>query len=183
MKHPLRRLAPLLTLLAVLPLACATTGGARPELPAHAAADPALAELDFLAGHWVAENPNGTVNEEVWTPVRGHVAVGTFRQVRLDGDCAFVEFSQIVAEDGTLVLRLRHLHRRLEIAPGREELSVFRLVSLEPGKVVFAGTGAAAEVASVTYERVGPDELHQAIGFAEGSAESAFVTRYTRDRP
>jgi len=170
---------------ALLPLACATPGGARPELPAHAAAAPELAALDFLAGHWVAENPNGTVNEEVWTPVRGHVTLGTFRQVRLDGDCAFVEVSQIVAEDDTLVLRLRHLHRRLEVAPGREELSVFRLESLTPNKVVFAGTGAAAaaEVASVTYERVGPDELHQAIGFAEGSAESVFVTRYTRDRP
>ena len=35
----------------------------------------------------------------------------------------------------------------------------------------------------MTYERTGPDELVQSIGFAEGSAEKPFVTRYHRDRP
>ena len=77
--------------------ACQTTPPAPPalELPAHAAADPALAPLGFLSGRWICVNPNKTVNEEHWTAPRGKFMVGAFRQVRRDGKCAFVEVSQI----------------------------------------------------------------------------------------
>ena len=163
--------------------ACATPAGPRGELPDHAAPASALERLDFLTGRWIAVNPNGTVNEEVWTPPRGRASIGTFRQVRLDGDCAFVEVSQIALEDGEPVLRLRHLHGRLEVPPTRADVSEFRLVELGDARVEFAGTGDAAEVASVVYERTGPETLVQRIGFADGSAESSFVTTYALDAP
>ncbi|MEM8714152.1 MAG: DUF6265 family protein, partial [Planctomycetota bacterium] len=70
-----------------------------PVLPRNAAPAPQIAGLGFLTGRWVAVNPNKTVNEEIWTPPRGNALIGSFRQIRLDGDCSFVELSQIAIEN------------------------------------------------------------------------------------
>lgn len=159
------------------------SGTAAIELPAHAAPDPQLVPLELLVGKWVTVNPNGTVNEEHWMAPRGSVMLGTFRQVRLDGRCAFVELSQIAVEDGAVVLRLRHLHGKLEVPEGREDTSLFRLKEIGARRVEFAGTGDAEGVTSVVYERVGDDELVQAIGFDPAkSQEKPFTSRYRRDR-
>lgn len=153
-----------------------------PSLPASADASELVRDLGFLAGRWVAVNPNGTVNEEVWTPPRGNALIGTFRQVRRDSDTAFVELSQIAVEDGEVVLRLRHLHGRLEVPDSREAVSLFRLVSQSHTRVEFAGTEAAAGVTSVVYERTGPTSLVQSIGFSKESGEKPFVTQYSLDK-
>lgn len=152
-----------------------------PALPASANASELVRDLGFLAGRWVAVNPNGTVNEEVWTPPRGNALIGTFRQVRRDSDTAFVELSQIAVEDGEVFLRLRHLHGRLEVPESRKDASLFSLLSLTESRVEFAGTEAAAGVTSVVYERTGPKSLVQSIGFSAESGEKPFVTRYFLD--
>ncbi len=184
--RPLSLHAARLVVLVVVGLAgasCSTPSARTPiELPEIAAAADPIAALDFLTGRWVAVNPNGTVNEEVWTRPRGNAQIGTFRQVRRDGDCAFVEISQIAVDaSGEVLLRQRHLHGKLEVPAGRAEISVFRLVTLAPLRVEFAGTGAAAQVTSVTYERTAADELVQSVGFDPSSGEKPFVTRYRLD--
>jgi len=161
-------------------------GGAAPgdrvEVPAHAAAAPALESLDMLVGRWVAVNPNGTVNEEVWLPVRGNVALGAFRQVRLDGDCSFAEMSQIAIDgEGRVVLRLRHLHGELQVPESRKDVSLFELVSIDPRRVVFRGVGDSAQVVAMTYERVDAVTLVQSLEFDPESGQPAFVTTYRRD--
>lgn len=150
-------------------------------LPENAAPADVLEGLSFMEGRWVAVNPNGTVNEEVWTPPRGNALVGTFRQVRRDRDTAFVELSQIAVEDGAVILRLRHLHGRLEVPESRAKVSVFELVSIAEGRVEFRGTAEAMGVTSVVYERVDPVTLVQSIGFDPSTGEKPFVTRYRLD--
>ena len=151
------------------------------ELPASAAPMEVLKGLAFMEGRWVAVNPNGSVNEEVWSPPRGDALVGTFRQVRRDSDTALVEVSRIGVEDGAVVLRLRHMHGRLEVPESRAAVSVFELVSIGPGRVEFRGTAEAMGVTSVVYERVDPTTLVQSIGFDPSTGEKPFVTRYRLD--
>ncbi|MBM3988489.1 MAG: hypothetical protein FJ294_11110 [Planctomycetes bacterium] len=153
------------------------------ELPAHAAADPALVPLEFLAGRWICVNPNQTVNEEHWTAPRGKCMVGAFRQVRRDGKCAFVEVSQISVEEGALVLRLRHLHGQLEVPDNQKDISMFALRALAPRRVEFAGTGSAEGVAAVIYERPDDDTLLQTIEFDPvKTKEKPFTSKYMRER-
>lgn len=153
-----------------------------PLLPRNAAPAPQIAGLGFLTGRWVAINPNKTVNEEIWSPPRGNVLIGSFRQIRLDGDCAFVELSQIAVQGEEIVLRLRHLHGELQVPEGRGDISLFRLVSLTKDRVEFTGTSGAESVTSVVYERKSETELQQSIGFAPESGQADFVTRYQLDR-
>ncbi len=153
-----------------------------PLLPRNAAPAPAIAGLSFLTGRWIAINPNKTVNEEVWTPPRGNSVMGSFRQIRLDGDCSFVDLSQISTEGEEIVLRLRHLHGRLQVPEGRGDVSLFRLVSLEKDRVEFTGTTGAEGVVSMVYERTSETELRQSVGFAPETGQEAFVTNYVLDR-
>ena len=153
-----------------------------PLLPRNAAPAPAIAGLSFLTGRWIAINPNKTVNEEVWSPPRGNALMGSFRQIRLDGDCSFVDLSQISVEGDEILLRLRHLHGRLEVPDGRSELSVFRLVSLTKDRVEFTGITGAEDVVSMVYERTSETQLRQHVGFSPESGEEAFITTYFLDR-
>jgi hypothetical protein len=149
-------------------------------LPASASSDPLIAPLAFLSGRWMCVNPNTTVNEELWTLPLGKSMVGSFRQVRRDGGCAFVEVSQIAVEDGELVLRLRHLHGKLEVPPERAELSLFKLRKLTGERVEFAGTGSAEGVTAVIYERADATTLRQTIEFDPvKTKEKPFTSTYT----
>ncbi len=183
MKAP--RCAALALTLLPLTAACGSLPHAEPsqtpatlELPAHAAAHPDIEALGFLQGTWTAINPNKTVNEEIWMAPRGNTLIGSFRQIRLDGDCSLVEVSQISREAEGVVLRLRHLHGRLEVPEGRTEVSLFTLQDLQPNRVEFVGTGEAKDVHSVRYERVSPSELVQSIGFAPETGQASFETHY-----
>ncbi len=178
-------------------LACAGLGGCRSQsnvastdastaapalaLPASAEPHPSLAGLDFMTGTWVCVNPNKTVNEEHWMPARGSVMVGTFRQVRRDGKCAFVEVTQISFEDNAVLLRQRHLHTKLEVPDERKEPSIFRVKSIGDGRAEFTGTGDAEGVSSVVYQRVNATTLTQTVSFDPAkSKEKPFTSTYTR---
>lgn len=150
------------------------------ELPPSAKPDPRLAELGFLSGRWVCVNPNATVNEETWSPALGNHMVALFRQVRRDGQPALVEVSLITAEPEGVMLRLRHLHSRLEVPDNQCEVSVFRLESAGAQRAAFAGTGAAQQVQRVEYALTGPDTLTMSVSFAPGSGERGYTLTYTR---
>jgi hypothetical protein len=125
--------------------------------------DPALAPLAFLEGHWVTVLPNGMVSEESWLPARGKSMLGSFRQTRTDGNPAFFEFSQIVASEGTLLLRQIHVHTRFETDARRKDAMFLKLAKAEDGRATFVpiadgefGDGSSAhagDLASVTYAR------------------------------
>ncbi|MFT7171452.1 MAG: hypothetical protein ACI80K_004606 [Paracoccaceae bacterium] len=153
-----------------------------PLLPRNAAPSPEVAGLAFLTGRWVAVNPNDTVNEETWTPPRGNVLIGSFRQIRLDGDCSIVDVTQIAQEGDELLLRLRNLNGRLEVPEGRGEISLFRLVSLEKDRVEFTGTTGAEGVTSLVYHRKSATELDQEIGFAPENGREPIIIHYHLDR-
>jgi hypothetical protein len=151
------------------------------ELPANANPDPALAPFAFMTGRWIGVNPNKTVNEEHWTAPRGKSMAALFRQVRRDGFPAFHEISLITAEPDGIVLRLRHLHRQLEVPDTRKNVNVFKLVSAGNNRVEFAGTGDAEGVTSVVYRLVDPNTLAVDIAFAPTSKEKGFTSTYTRE--
>ncbi len=150
------------------------------ELPAAAAPAAELAPLAFMTGRWVCVNPNKTVNDEMWTEPRGNSMVALFRQVRRDGKPALHEVSLITVEPDGVMLRLRHLHAALEIPKGREDVSVFKLVSAADNRAEFTGTGKAEQVRSVVYRLDGPDVLVQEVQFAEDSRERGYSLRYLR---
>lgn len=149
-------------------------------LPESARPAPTLADLGFLAGRWVGVNPNGTVNDEMWTEPRGNSMAALFRQVRRDGRPALHEVSLITAEAEGVVLRLRHLHALLEVPERRREISTFRLVSAGGNRCEFAGTGTSAQVVSVVYRLQGLDELLVDVAFAPESKERGYSMRYRR---
>jgi hypothetical protein len=165
---------------------CATSksgAGAAVELPAHAAASPALAELAFLTGRWVGVNPNKTVNDEMWTAPRGNSMAALFRQVRRDGKPALHEVSLITAEESGVFLRVRHLHAALDVPEKQADVKVYKLVSAGGGRCEFTGTaeGGSADVASVVYRLDGPNALIMEVTYVPGGKEKGYSLRYTRE--
>jgi hypothetical protein len=156
---------------------CATSAtpanAAAIELPAHAAPSPALAELAFLTGRWVSVNPNKTVNDEVWTPPRGNSMAALFRQVRRDGKPALHEVSLITAEESGVYLRVRHLHAALDVPEKQADVKMYKLVS--------AGGGRSADVASVVYRLDGPNTLIMEVTYAPGGKEKGYSLRYAKE--
>lgn len=150
------------------------------ELPAHAAPNAALAPFSFMTGTWVGVNPVKTVNEETWSLARGNNMVGTFRQIRRDGTPAFFEVSLITVEESGIELRLRHMHRALEVPENRKNISIFKLKEAAEGRVEFTGTGDAEQVTGVVYRKVDDNTLAVEISFAPTSKEKGFTSTYKR---
>ncbi len=150
------------------------------ELPAHAAANAALAPFGFMTGTWVGVNPNKTVNEETWSLALGNNMVGTFRQIRRDGTPAFFEVSLVTVEASGIELRLRHMHRALEVPDERKNISIFKIKEAVDGRVEFTGTGDAEQVTGVVYRKVDDNTMAVDISFAPTSKEKGFTSTYKR---
>lgn len=166
--------------------AAATATNPAADKPALPAPKPEIAALSFLQGSWLCVNPNKTVNREVWSSPAGSVVTGAFHQLRRDGSAGFYELSTIVAEADGVRLYHRHLHRQLTIDDKRKDNDVFTLVSLEPGKAVFApvpGSPGASEegIETMTYRLESPDVLLQELVFKPTSKEKNFTSHYTRE--
>lgn len=153
------------------------------ELPTSASPAPELAPLAFLAGQWVGINAAGTVNEEVWTAPRGRSLAGLFRQVRKDSKPAFHEVSVIsVEDDGSVLLRLRHLHAKLEVPAKRAEPTVLKLVQADETSATFASLPGEAEPITVTYRLEDANTLSNTVTPAAGSKQQPYTIRSTRVR-
>ncbi len=150
-----------------------------PPMPESAKPTSKISQFSFMVGDWLGVNPNGTVNEETWTPPRGNHMVGTFRQVRRDGKPAFVEVSLLSIEKEGVRLRVRHLHGGLEVPAERARADDFGLVSVGKNTATFAGTESAVEV-RVTYRLLDKNRLAVEVGFAPGSKEKGFTSVYFR---
>lgn len=128
----------------------------------------------WLAGRWQAEALGGEC-EEVWTPPRNGAMLGMFR-LHKDGKVAFQEIINLVEENGSLVMRLKHFHADLKGWEEKNDTVEFPLVRVEPNRLWFGG---------MTLERTSADSItvHLAIrmrGKAEPHEEK-FVYRRVRD--
>jgi len=74
-----------------------------------------LDQLDWLVGQWVGDGIRGAPAMESWLAPSGGTMVGTFVQETREGDGSsaimFTEHMYLMQENGTLVLRLKHLRR------------------------------------------------------------------------
>lgn len=149
------------------------------DLPAPA---DSLKPLAFMAGQWVAVNPNKSVNREHWMAPMGSAMTGMFQQMRRDGLPTFYEMTTIVAEKDGVKLYHRHVHRKLELDDRRAEVDVFSLQSVRDGVAVFTpDKDVEGGIKTMTYRADGPDRLVQELVFKPGSKEKDFSTVYTRE--
>ncbi|MBU3729258.1 MAG: hypothetical protein FGM37_08440 [Phycisphaerales bacterium] len=136
--------------------------GAAPSQPE---TDARLRALRFLAGSWCLSQPKGAMIQEQWTEPRGNAMVAVFRRVLGNGYNPFYEFTQIVAEEGRVVLRQIHVHADFDTDPRRAKPMVLRMVESSDSHVVFEPAGTpeeahSADLARITYRRLDADTLH-----------------------
>lgn len=101
-------------------------------------------DLSWLAGSWLGEGFGGTC-EEVWSAPRGGGMMGMFQMIGGNG-VIFYELCQIVEQDGSLILKLKHFNADLTGWETKEETVDFPLVKTE---------GTTAWFSGLTYQRKG----------------------------
>ena len=127
MKH--RPALPVLLLLGGAPLVGA--GDAPPPVAA------TLADVSFMAGHWVG-GEDGDVSEEVWSAPEGDSMMGMWRYVT-KGHAGIFEFLTLTTEGPNVVLRIRHFDPKLVAREEKERAVELPLGSKRPGEAVFEG--------------------------------------------
>ena len=122
-------------------------------------------DVSLIQGTWTGPGFGGTC-EEVWTAPRGGGMMGMFQLVNDDG-IVFYELCQIVPEEGSLALKLKHFNADLTGWETQDETVDFPLVKLE---------GTTAWFEGLTYKREG-DTLHVWVAFESepGKKEEGYV--------
>jgi len=99
---------------------------------------PPLADLEqvhWLVGQWKGEGIEGAAAMESWLPPSGGAMVGAFVRttVSKDGDDAimFTEHMNLMEEDGSLALRLKHFNAALTGWEDKDDMLTSRLVAIE----------------------------------------------------
>lgn len=127
-------LAPALLVLASLGRAgLAAVAGSEPPPPVPAT----LADVAFMAGHWTG-GEDGDLSEEIWSAPHGDSMVGMWRYVR-KGETRIYEILTLTAEEGSVVLRIRHFDPRLVAREERDRPVALPLVAKKEGEAVFEG--------------------------------------------
>jgi hypothetical protein len=96
-----------------------------------------IADMAWLAGHWVGEGLGGLI-EEVWSPPRNGVMIGMFRLVR-DGKPVFYELLTLAEEKGSLMIRLKHFNADLTGWEEKDKTIDFPFITKADGVVHFDG--------------------------------------------
>jgi hypothetical protein len=130
-----------------------------PALPAQPSSPTTrLADLAWFEGHWRDES-GGTLSEEIWTAPAGDSLLGMWRLAQ-DGKVRIFELLAIKAEDGKLVIRLRHFDPKLVAREEKAQPIVWPLVRSGPREVVFEGPEASGKgTVRLTYRRPDDDTL------------------------
>jgi len=108
-----------------------------------------LEDLSWMVGSWSGE-AFGDRFEEVWNPPSAGSMVGMFKLLS-DDQVAFYELMLIVAEEGSLSLKVKHFHGDFTAWEDKEDYVTFRLVKIEEEAVYFSG---------LTFHRISDDEIH-----------------------
>ena len=96
-----------------------------------------IEDLAWLAGRWLGEGFDGTL-EENWNPPMGGTMVATFRLVE-EGKAHFYEICLIQPEGQSLVYKVKHFNPDLTGWEEKDEYVTFPLVKLEPNTAYFNG--------------------------------------------
>jgi hypothetical protein len=107
-----------------------------------------LKEMQWLVGRWTGTGLGG-VSEEIWAEAAGGAMMGMYRSV-VDGKVSFYELMNLVEENGSLVLKLKHFNADLTAWEEKERFVSFPLVKLTPTEAWFAG---------LTFRRAGGDRM------------------------
>lgn len=176
-----RATALVVVLLAGMPLHAeqpASTATQPGRSASHPAPSNRLADLAWLEGHWRDES-GGSLSEEIWTAPAGDSLMGMWRWAR-DGKVRVFELLAIKAEEGKLVLRLRHFDPKLMAREDKDRPLAWPLIRSGPREAVFEGPEASGQgTARLTYRR--PDENTLVVILEKGGKPLEF--RYRRVRP
>jgi len=138
-----------------------------------------LADVAFMAGHWVDESPEH-LSEEVWTEPSGDSMLGMWRYVA--GEKARVlELLTLKAEDGGIMLRLRHFDGRMVAREEKGTPVELRLVAKQADAATFEGAevGGSGRV-RLSYRRTGPNTLLSVLDKGGEPQEFSFRRRGAR---
>ncbi len=138
-------------------------GAAPPPIPA------TLADVAFMAGHWVGGDP-GDLSEEVWSAPEGDSMMGMWRYVA-KGRTRIYEILTLTAEGPSVVLRIRHFDPKLVAREEKDRAVELPLVAKGPREAVFEGPEYDVKgTVRLTYRR-GDDDSLAAVLEKEGSKQ------------
>jgi hypothetical protein len=152
-------------LVAVLALTAPTPppqDAARPPLLA------SLADVAFMAGHWVGGDP-GDLSEEVWSAPEGDSMMGMWRFVK-KGATRIYEMLTLTSEEGKVVLRIRHFDPKL-VAREEKERAVELLLVVKGPEYNVKG------IVRLTYTRPADDTLESVLEKEGSQMEFRFKRR------
>jgi hypothetical protein len=114
-----------------------------------------IADMAWLAGHWIGEGLGGQ-SEEIWSPPQNGVMMGMYRHIK-DGKPVFYELLTLAEDGGSLVIRLKHFNPDLTGWEEKNETVSFPFVASRDGVLHFEG---------MAFKRSGEDALtvYLAIG-------------------
>jgi hypothetical protein len=122
----------------VLLLASLAAEGPAQETKATPAPVPAtLADVAFMAGHWVGGD-RGDLSEEVWSAPEGDSMMGMWRYVS-KGQTRIYELLTLTTQGPDVLLRIRHFDPKLVAREEKDRAVELPLVGKGPGEAVFEG--------------------------------------------
>ena len=131
-----------------------------------------LADVAWLVGSWEGSGLGGAT-EETWSVPAGGAMMGMFRLL-VDGKVSFYEFMNLVEENGSLVLKLKHFNADLTGWEEKDGFVSFRLAKRAPNEAWFGG---------LTFRRAGDRlEIFLALRGGDGAVreERFLMQRRTR---
>jgi Domain of unknown function (DUF6265) len=126
-----------------------------PALPAIPAT---LADVAFMAGHWIGGDP-GDLSEEVWSAPEGDSMMGMWRYVA-KGQTQIYEILTLTKQGENVVLRIRHFNPKLVAREEKDRAVELPLVSKSQNEAIFEGPEYNVKGnVRLTYRRPTPDTL------------------------
>lgn len=107
-----------------------------------------LSEIAWLTGYWVGTGL-GAQSDELWMPAVDNSMPGVYRFMS-DGSLVFSEYMMVIADAGTLSIKLKHFNRDLSPWEEKDQWMEFKLVKLDGQTAYFNG---------LTYHRYGDSLL------------------------
>lgn len=163
-------------------LLAAAPAGAAQATPTPPMKDAKLADVAWIAGHWVDDSA-GNISEEVWSAPAGDSMIGMWRYVA-KGRIQISEMLTITQEGGGPVFRLRHFDPRMVAREEKENPLALKLISIKEREAAFEGPGQPTGTVRLTYRQPAPDSLNVTMD-KEGTSQT-FSFRRKRcagDRP
>ncbi len=111
-----------------------------------------LQDVSWLVGSWSGE-AFGNRFEEVWNPPSAGSMVGMWKLMD-EEKVVFYELMLIVAEEGSLSLKVKHFNDDLTAWEEKDDYVRFRLVKFDENAVHFSG---------LSFHRINEDEIHAFI--------------------